>query len=61
MAWPDLLCSRQVGDGARQLEHAVVATGGKLQLVHGSAHQSAAGVVQLAVLAHLGRVHVGVA
>ena len=61
MAWADLPRSRQVGYGPRQLEHTVVAAGGKLQLVHGGAHQGAAGLVQLAVLAHLGRVHVSVA
>ena len=57
----DALAARQVGDGARQLEHAVVGARGQLELAHGRLHQGAAGIVQGAELAHLGRAHVGVA
>ncbi len=50
----------KVGDGAGEFEDAVVGAGGELQLVHGGAHQSSAGFIQGAILAHLRRVHIRV-
>ncbi len=52
--------SGQVGDGACQLEDAVIRTGAELHLAHGRAQQLPAGLVHGAVVAHLGGSHVGV-
>lgn len=56
----DVLTASQIGDGARQFEHAMVGTGGQLKLVHGGFHEVAARIIQLAELAHLGWTHFGV-
>jgi hypothetical protein len=45
----------QGGDGAGQLEHEVEGTGGELELGHGGPDEGIAGVVELAILAHVGR------
>jgi len=48
----------KVGDGACQLEHAVVGARREVQLAHGRLHQPLARAIELAVAAHLGRPHV---
>ena len=57
---PDVVGAGQVGDRARQLEHAVVGARREVQLAHGRLHQPLARAIELAVPAHLGRPHVGV-
>ncbi len=60
MRWPDVFRAGQVGDRARQLEHAMVGARREVQLAHGRLHQPLAGLVEPAVLADLGWPHVGV-
>ncbi len=57
----DAITAGQVGDGAGQLEDAVIGTRRELQLVHGRAHQGAAGIIQLGKLSHLGWAHIRIA
>ena len=45
-------CTSQVGDGAGELEHAVVGARRDVQLAYGRLHEALAGLVQPAVLAH---------
>ncbi len=51
----------QIGDGAGQLEDAVVSARGKLQAGHGGFHQAAAGIIQNAERANFRRAHIRVA
>ena len=51
---------RQIGDRPRQLEHAVIRPRAQVHLPHRRAEELAAGLVHRAVVAHLGRAHVGV-
>lgn len=53
----DLLGAGEIGNGAGQLEDAVVGAGAEMQLAHGCLEQILAGSVKLAVLAHLVGVH----
>ena len=57
---PDLRLAGQVGDRARQLEHAVIGARAQLQLPHRRAHEILACCVDRAELLHLGRAHVAV-
>ena len=61
MARPDVLHASQVGDGAGQLEQAVVGARRKLELAHGRFHQRARGIVQDAEFAHFRRAHICIA
>ena len=54
------ITTSQVCNRARQYQDAVIGTRREVQLVHGGAHQLPAGIVQLAMLAQAGGLHVGV-
>ena len=56
----DGVAAVEVGDGAGELEDAVKGAGAELELGHRRLHERFARLVELAVLAHLGRSHVGV-
>ena len=56
----DPVRSCQVGDGTSQLQHAMIRPRAQVHLPHGCAEELAAGLVHRAVIAHLGRAHVGV-
>jgi hypothetical protein len=51
---------RQVGDGAGELEHAMMRPCREVQLAHSRLHEVLAGTVERAVCPHLGRPYVGV-
>ena len=56
----DGVAAVEVGDGAGELEDPMKGAGAELQLRHRRLDERLAGLVQLAVLAHLGWPHVGV-
>ena len=56
----DGVAAVEVGDGAGELEDAVKGAGAELELRHRRLDQRLPRLVELAVLAHLGRSHVGV-
>jgi len=56
----DRFSSRQIGNRPPQLEHTMEGSRRQLELVHRLPHQRAAGLIQRAVGAHLGRPHVAV-
>lgn len=58
---PNLFTSFQIRNRARQFKDAVIRPHREPQLVHRRLHWAAAGIVQIAVFAHLRRVHVGIA
>ena len=57
----DRVAPRQVRDGARQFENAVVRPRGQLHLTHGGSRQTFACFVQPTELTHFGHAHVRVA
>ena len=56
----DALTPRQVRDRPRQLQHPMIRPRAQVHLPHRRAQELAAGLVHRAVVAHLGRAHVGV-
>ena len=56
----DALAPRQIRDRPRQLEHPVIRPRAQVHLPHRRAQELPAGLVHRAVVAHLGRTHVGV-
>jgi hypothetical protein len=61
MTGSDRLAPRQIGNRSRQLQNTVIGSRAELQLAHGALHRPAQSFIQVAELAHLGRVHVCVA
>ena len=61
MLGPDGLAPGKIGNGARDLADAVIAAGGETECVKGLPHQLRAGIVQIAELTQLRRLHIRIA
>ena len=57
----DALAAGEVGDGAGDLDDALVGTGGEVEVGHGALKHLVAGSIQLSVLVQEGGIHLGVA
>jgi hypothetical protein len=55
---PYSLLLSQIGNGACQLEDAVIGAGAQIHLLHGGAHEISAGFIQLAKYLHFRRAQV---
>lgn len=60
MLGSDLLAAVDIGDRPRNLQDAVVRSGRQAEAVHGGLHEGRTGFVDLAVLADMARLHLGI-